>query len=174
MSESFWDFSLRFYRLQGVAETCLDLQDRHDVDVNMVLFVLWAASRGQVLDAATIAATDRTARPWRETVTQPLRAARRALKTRLDGFDTTGTASLRQQVMAAELDSERLQQAAMAAHLPVGVPSAHSPAAQQNLHRYEALVGKPFGAARVERLLHAFDSACDGDVAAEPSLQAAR
>ncbi len=81
MNEAFWTFSLRFYQLPGVAESCIELQDRHGADVNLVLFALWAAASGHQLDAEAIAAADRAARQWRETVTQPLRAARRALKT---------------------------------------------------------------------------------------------
>lgn len=174
MNESFWSFSLRFYRLHGVAEACLALQDRDGADVNMVLFALWAASSGQLLDAATIAAADRTARPWREAVTQPLRAARRALKTSPDGFDATKAAALRQQVMAAELESERLQQEAMAVHLRVGVPGARIAAAQQNLRLYEAMVGKSFRTAQVERVLQAFNAEFGGDITVERSVQAAK
>jgi uncharacterized protein (TIGR02444 family) len=172
MNETLWDFSLRFYQLPGVTESCLDLQDRDGADVNMVLFALWAAACGQLLDAAAIAEADRMARPWRERVTQPLRAARRALKTGFDGFDATATAALRQQVMTTELESERLQQKALAAQLRIDLPGCRtSAAAKQNLGQYEALVGKSFGAARVEQLLQAFNTGCRGDNKLERTAQ---
>jgi uncharacterized protein (TIGR02444 family) len=171
VSEAFWTFSLRFYQLPGVAESCIELQDRHGADVNLVLFALWAAASGHQLDAEAIAAADRAARQWRETVTQPLRAARRALKTRPDRFDESDLTALRQQVMAAELEAERLQQGAMARDLTLEARGASLAAAQRNLRRYEALLGKPFEAGPIERLLQAFVAqadrdACDGDSAA--------
>lgn len=156
MNEAFWTFSLRFYQLPGVAESCIELQDRHGADVNLVLFALWAAASGHQLDAEAIAAVDRAARQWRETVTQPLRAARRALKTRPDRVDESEVTALRRQVMAAELESERLQQGAMAHDLTLDARGASVEAAQRNLRRYEALLGEPFEPGPKERLLQAF------------------
>ena len=157
MTEAFWSFSTRFYGLPGVAESCLELQDRYGADVNLLLFALWAASRGQLLDAPAVAAAERTARPWRETVTQPLRAVRRALKIRLDGFDEAEVARLRGQVMAAELEAERLQQGAMEIGMRVESHDTPVVAARQNLRRYEALLGTRLGAGPIERLLQVFD-----------------
>ena len=172
MNETLWEFSLRFYRLPGVAESCIELQDHDGADVNMVLFALWAASCGQLLDAATIAEADRIARPWRETVTQPLRAARRGLKAEFDGFDAGAAAALRQQVMAAELESERLLQQALAAQLRTGPSGSRAvAAAKQNLGQFETLIGKSFGAAQVEQLLQAFNAEARGDRAPERAAQ---
>jgi uncharacterized protein (TIGR02444 family) len=176
MSETFWIFSLRFYQLPGVAESCIELQDRHGADVNLVLFALWAADSGHQLDAEAIAVADRATRQWRETVTQPLRAARRALKTWPDGFNESEVSVLRRQVMAAELESERLQQGAMARELTLDARGASLAAAQRNLSRYEALLGKPFEAGPIERLLQEFVAQSnrhesDGDGASANALQ---
>ena len=40
--EDFWRFSTRIYRLDRVADSCLALQDRFGVDVNMMLFCCWS------------------------------------------------------------------------------------------------------------------------------------
>jgi uncharacterized protein (TIGR02444 family) len=158
MSEAFWTFSCHFYQNQRVAASCLELQDRHGADVNLVLFALWAASRGRQLDAAAIAEADRVARPWREAITQPLRAARRAMKPPPDGFDAVGVETLRQQVLAAELAAERLQQAAMARGQPPDAGSPSLAAACDNLRRYEAVLGKPLGAGPIAILRDAFSA----------------
>jgi uncharacterized protein (TIGR02444 family) len=170
MSKAFWAFSLRFYQLPGVAESCIELQDRHGADVNLVLFALWAAASGHRLDAEALAAADHAAVQWRETVTQPLRAARRALKATPDRFDESEVTALRGQVMVAELESERLQQGAMARDLTLDAHGASVEAAQQNLSLYEALLGKQFESGPIERLLQAFvvqssRPACDSDSA---------
>jgi uncharacterized protein (TIGR02444 family) len=156
MSETFWAFSLRLYQRPGVAESCLELQDQQGADVNMVLFALWAASLGHCLDATTIAAADHVARPWRETVTQPLRAIRRAMKTRVDGFDAAGVEALRKQVLAAELEAERLQQNAMAILIEDVPLDASLVAARENLSRYAAVLGQPLEVEPIGVLLDAF------------------
>ncbi len=114
-SEGLWAFSLRIYARPGVAQACLALQDKAGMDVNLLLFALWTASRGQRLTAADMARVDAATRPWREGVVRPLRAARRALKAQ---GGTEAAQQLRNQVKRAELEAERLQQAAMEALLP--------------------------------------------------------
>lgn len=156
MSEAFWTFSLEFYTVPGVEESCLELQDRHGADVNLVLFALWAASIGRLLDAATIAEAERIARPWREAVTEPIRAASRALKPPPDGFDASAVSALRRQLQMLEIEAERLQQAAMAGALAGTGPHAPAEAARSNLALYEASLGKPFPRAPIEALLGAF------------------
>ena len=44
---SFWTFSLNVYAEQEVADVCLNLQDQFDVDVNVLLFMLWSADQGR-------------------------------------------------------------------------------------------------------------------------------
>ena len=44
---SFWAFSLEFYARPGVAEACLALQDRHGLDVNILLLCCWLGWSGR-------------------------------------------------------------------------------------------------------------------------------
>ncbi len=156
MSEAFWNFSLEFYAAPGVEESCLALQDRRGADVNLVLLALWAASRGRLLDTETIATAERIARPWRETVTEPIRAARRALKEPPAGFDGEAASALRRRLQALEIEAERLQQMAIAENLQASGAHAPAEAARGNLALYEAFLGKVFARAPVEALLAAF------------------
>ena len=156
MNYDFWSFSLQFYQRPEVAKACLELQDRDGADVNLILFALWAASRGHRLDASAIAGAEHTVRQWRETVTQQLRAARRAMKARHDAFDVAAVEALRQQVLAAELEAERLQQNAMAIRLNDDAGHASQSAARQNLSEYEVVLGRPIGSASVAILLDVF------------------
>jgi uncharacterized protein (TIGR02444 family) len=80
-ARDFWRFSIAFYGRPGVAAACLDLQDRHGADVNLVLFACWVgiAGRGR-LSAAALAQAENAAKPWREAVIAPLRAVRKYLK----------------------------------------------------------------------------------------------
>ena len=58
--------------------------------------------------------------------------------------------------MAAELESERLQQGAMARDLTLDARGASLTAAQRNLSLYQALLGKTLEPGPIERLLQAF------------------
>ena len=76
----FWQFSLDFYRRDGVAEACLTLQDRLGLDVNILLYAAWLASQGRTASVADFEQVDLLVAPWREEVIRPLRRIRRWLK----------------------------------------------------------------------------------------------
>lgn len=114
-----WPFSLAVYGRPGVAEACLSLQDRHGLDVNLLLFCCWAGSCGRALDQAGLAAAEMAVATWRNQVVRPLRALRRRMKREWAGFDSVEVEALRQRLKAAELEAERLEQSRLAA-LPPG------------------------------------------------------
>lgn len=104
----FWTWSLRLYKRPGVASACLALQDHAGVDVNLLLFGLWAGSRGMALKPATVKAAVRLSRSWSAAVVQPLRAVRRALKQ--PAQSSKPLQGFRRRVAALELQAEHLQQ----------------------------------------------------------------
>ncbi|MFO7482034.1 TIGR02444 family protein [Oceanibaculum nanhaiense] len=106
----FWSFSLDFYARPGVAEACLELQDRHGLDVNLVLYCCW---RGDILSEAQIRAAIALTAPWRAEIVQPLRTLRRRLKPGFPPVPEAGTLALRKRIADAELEAERLQQLAL-------------------------------------------------------------
>ncbi|MEM7022578.1 MAG: TIGR02444 family protein [Pseudomonadota bacterium] len=118
--EPFWDFSLALYRKPGVEAACLDLQKRHGVDVNLVLFCLWLGTRGTVLDEATTARLGEITEEWQTEVVVLLRGVRSHLKSGLpsQGSGMAGVAdawpeqagAIRRQTLALELDAEHLEQ----------------------------------------------------------------
>src|SRR5262249_46833557 len=114
MSEPLWEFSLALYARPGVPEACLALQDRHGLDVNLVLASLWAATGGRgALDGARIAALRDASQAWQEQVVAPLRGVRRRLK---GGPER----EFREQLKALELEAERIEQGLLAAALGAG------------------------------------------------------
>jgi uncharacterized protein (TIGR02444 family) len=172
----FWRFSLSFYGDPEVAGACLALQDRAGADVNLVLFLLWRASRGRSLAAAEIGAVDEAVAGWRREVVVPLRGVRRWLKHHAGPVEPQVAQELRQQVKRIELEAERLQQQAIAAvaeGAALGAP-APSPraAAEASLAAYAAARGLALPQALAEVLLDklaahedarpAADSAGDG------------
>jgi uncharacterized protein (TIGR02444 family) len=108
--QSFWDFSLAFYAMPGVADACLALQDGCGADVNVLLFLLYRAHEGHMLSAAEVRHIETLAAPWRQAVVVPLRTLRRTLKAPVGAFQPEVTAALRTEVKRIELAAERVQQ----------------------------------------------------------------
>jgi len=102
-----WLFSLRIYAAPGVADACLALQDRRDLDVNRLLHALWAGSQGRQLDTAALRRLDAVTVTWQSEVVRPLRAVRRHLK---QAEATAEQEALRRAVKRDELAAEKIEQ----------------------------------------------------------------
>lgn len=124
----FWDFSLEVYARPGVAEACLDLQDRRGVDVNLLLFALWSgAVCGVRLTPDVLASLNAAVAGWRAEVVEPLRQARRRAKAEPGGEVVYA------QIKAAELAAERLVQDRLHACAGLAAGRADPPAAMANM-----------------------------------------
>jgi len=104
MSNPFWDYSLASYSLDGVASSCLVLQDNCGMDVNLLLYAAWLAHRDQRLSAEHLAWVEAEIVDWRERVIKPLRALRRQLQ------DYSRASGVREEIKALELRAEQQQQ----------------------------------------------------------------
>jgi uncharacterized protein (TIGR02444 family) len=114
----FWGFSNRVYRMPGVARDCLALQDDHGLDVNMVLFCIWAGLTRGVLGNADLAQASALSATWAGQVVGPLRSIRKWMKpaeNRLSGMERDSVSGLRESIKRNELDAEHLQQLALEA-----------------------------------------------------------
>jgi uncharacterized protein (TIGR02444 family) len=104
-----WRFSLRVYRKPGVADACVGLQDRHGLDVNLLLYAAYASVTGRgAIDTQGLRAADLAIEGWRLLIIQPLRQMRRYLK------GIAAAAPTRQRILAAELMAEREAQQRLA------------------------------------------------------------
>jgi uncharacterized protein (TIGR02444 family) len=141
----FWRFSLRFYALPGVADACISLQDRHRVDVNVLLFLLFLARSGRAIDQDEAARIDAEVRAWRDGVVVPLRSARRNLRTQIDPIDRDDAEALRAKVKHTELEAERIEQETLERMHPANSTgtqvASREAAARANLSAYGALLG---------------------------------
>jgi uncharacterized protein (TIGR02444 family) len=117
----FWNFSLEIYAGEGVAEACLDLQDRRGCDVNILLFCCWLGASGRpTLTAERLRTILQASDTWQARIVRPLREVRRQLK------DQPWTAALpetvdavRRRVADAELAAEHAEQLKLASlHAP--------------------------------------------------------
>ncbi len=120
MQSPLWRFSLAVYRSPGVQEECLALQERHGVDVNLLMLCAYAgAVEGAVLSASDVADALEASGAWHGNVVKALRQVRRTLKPWGAGQGTFAQVveALRTKVKGAELEAEQIEQAMMWAWL---------------------------------------------------------
>jgi uncharacterized protein (TIGR02444 family) len=110
-----WSFSLAVYGRDGVAAECLELQRRHGLDINLLLFCAYlGAVEGVRIEGDDLADAADAVASWHVDVVRTLRAARRGLKpwgSADEGEFSRQAEELRNQVKAAELEAERIEQA---------------------------------------------------------------
>ena len=102
-------FALAVHDVEGVPAACVLLQDRFDLDVNVLLLGAFVGVRGKILAAEDVAAARAVVDAWHNEVVRPLRAVRRRLKSGPAPAPDARTASLRRHVAGSELDAELVE-----------------------------------------------------------------
>lgn len=120
-----WEWSARAWATEGVELAALDLQDSQGQNIPLLLWAAWCAATGRAVDEDLIEAGCDTARAWQDQAVAPLRAARRALKTRIPDMADADREAVRGQIKAVELDAERRLLLALEALSPMlsGTPT---------------------------------------------------
>ena len=91
-------------------EACLHLQNRHDLDVNLVLFAAFVgAERGHSVTASNLKAARARVDAWHREVVRPLRAVRKRLKTGPPPAPDGITAHLRRWIQQVEIEAELIE-----------------------------------------------------------------
>lgn len=114
-AEDFWAFSLDFYQFPTIETLCLELQDRHQADVNLVLLCVYAATLKVSLCPLDMADLAKYSGEFLTATIKPLRERRRAIKSQManmspDSGEYTALGELRNTVKIAELQAEKIAQ----------------------------------------------------------------
>lgn len=126
-------FALALYARDGVPEACLYLQNRHDLDVPVVLFAAFVgAVRRQTLTASGADAARARVEAWHREVVRPLRAVRQRLKTGPAPAPNDITARLRSQVQKIEIEAELIELDQLDALIPALEPMPASGSATES------------------------------------------
>lgn len=138
----FWDFSLRVYGSEGVAPACLQLQEAHGIDVNILLLCCWIGASGRgAVGAKDIAQIVEAVSAWHGEIVRSLRTVRKRLKEPVGGEDRDLALSIRKRVQKIEIDAEHIEQlmlAAAADTLPATAPGDPAEDARANAETYLA------------------------------------
>jgi uncharacterized protein (TIGR02444 family) len=103
-------FALAVYAYDGVPPACLLLQNRFDLDVNLILFGAYVgAVRGVEITDAGLATAQQRVRDWHLEVVRPLRSVRLRLKNGPSPAPTPATAELRRRLQEIEIESELVE-----------------------------------------------------------------
>ena len=144
----FWDFSLRVYGSDGVPEACLVLQERHGIDVNVLLYCAWLGASGRgAIDDGEIARVCAAVEAWHAGIVRAVRGVRQRLKGGFGAAPVALSEPLRRRIAKLEVDFEHVEQLMLAASLDRDADEARAPEARLG----DALdnVGAYFRAARV-------------------------
>ena len=111
----FWDFSLRVYGSDGVPAACIALQERHGIDVNLLLFSAWIGESGRgVLAESDLEAALAATTAWNRDIVCALRVVRNRLKGGILPIPTERSDVLRKMILEIEVKSEHVEQIALA------------------------------------------------------------
>ncbi len=135
-----WDFALAAYAQPGVAQLCLDIQDRHGANVMLMLHLCHCARAGGLPESVADAAL--RMEPLERHLVSPLRHARRALSGAASALGSETLRAAARQLQRAELAAESLQCLRVDAPVGRGVDAAAARAvAEQALGEYFLLLG---------------------------------
>ena len=113
--QNFWEFSGQLYSSPGVSAACLDLQNQHDIDVNLLLLCCWCGARGAELSETSLSQSIAYSRQWAEQVVKPLRQTRVWMKSNMpsDQNQQLGFQEVRREIKTVELSAEKHQQSVL-------------------------------------------------------------
>jgi uncharacterized protein (TIGR02444 family) len=143
---TFGEWSDERYGWSGVSDILLQCQNTLELNVNILLWCAWCAEYFAEAPELPLRKAMQLTEPWSREVTQHIRFARRALKEPLAQADAEAALALRKDLLAAELKSERIEQAMLSnlAHstlTPFHDANSALPRAKANCARYAALAG---------------------------------
>tara|TARA_A100001037_G_scaffold290312_1_gene303009 strand:- start:1149 stop:1718 length:570 start_codon:yes stop_codon:yes gene_type:complete len=111
----FWDFSIDLYGRKGVSAACIALQDRHKLDVNIILLSMWMGHSGRaVINHDTLINALDVSTRWNKDIICGIRAVRLSLKDNFFPIPIGDSEQLRKNLLALEIDGEHLEQLAIA------------------------------------------------------------
>lgn len=108
-TSEFWNYSSQMWSLPEVESICLELQNQHDLNVNLLLFCCWIGEQQLRLDENQVKTLVEAAEPW-ETVIKPLRSSRDVMKQQLLAMPAELIDQTVKNITEMELNAEHMQQ----------------------------------------------------------------
>ena len=117
-SHPFWDYSLEVYRRDGVSPALISFQDRHNLDVNILLLCLWAGQSGRgELDDTDFAHALNVSANWNPEIVCAVRDVRIRLRREIALVPKDLSDAVRKKLLEIEIECEHVEQLSLAAGL---------------------------------------------------------
>jgi uncharacterized protein (TIGR02444 family) len=114
----FWDYACAVYGREGVSPALIAMQDRHGLDVNILLLCLWVSHSGRgVLADGELDHVLAVSSSWNPEIVCGLRQLRVRLRDGVTNVPRTLSDAIRQRILDIEIDSEHVEQLALVAGL---------------------------------------------------------
>lgn len=113
-ADSLWNWSLKVYQQDDVQELLLTLQNRYQVNVNLIIWSAWAARKGWEYSPDQVEYLSSALQDFDELVVDRLREIRRYLEVPHDGYSSSDMGKLRCEVLDLELKAEKVVQRRLA------------------------------------------------------------
>ena len=154
MDAALWGFLLAVYARPGVQAACLEVQDRTDADIVLLLVWAWHLRPDRVpLGPEAISAVQSLVFDWRQHTVLPLRRLRVDLRAAGPTMPDAARTRLRERIKALELGAERTQTAMIAGWLAAHPPTAGDAEAGLSLILDPPQVAQPLALIRQAALL---------------------
>lgn len=123
-----WDYACALYGRDGVSGALIAMQDRHGLDVNVLLLCIWAGRSGRgVLSDAELDHVLAVSAGWNPEIVCGLRDLRIRLRDGVERVPRDLSDALRKRILAVEIEAEHVEQLSLATGL-TGQEDAARPA----------------------------------------------
>ena len=109
---AFWSYSSEIWSLPDVEAICLQLQNEHELNINMLLYCCWAGEQLRCLNDDDLQTLLDTIQPW-QVIIQPLRDSRRTMQQSLIAMPGEMIEQTLSNISEMELNAEHMAQLAM-------------------------------------------------------------
>ena len=111
-NSEFWNYSTQIWTLPGLEAICLELQNKHDTNVNILLYCCWLGDKRLCLNDDDLQMLLDTTKPW-QTIIQPLRDSRKMMKQSLLAMPSKMIDQTLNNINEMELNAEHMEQLAL-------------------------------------------------------------
>ena len=146
-SHPFWDYSLDVYRRDGVSPALITFQDRHNLDVNILLLCLWAGQSGcGELDDSDFGHALAVSANWNPEIVCAIRDVRIRLRQEIALVPKALSDAVRKKLLELEIECEHVEQLSLVAgishqEIRAGTSEKNMEDCGQNLKSYFARRG---------------------------------
>ncbi len=112
----FWNYSTQIWTLPNVESICLELQNEHDINVNLMLYCCWVGDKNLSLNDDDLQILLDTIQPW-QTMIKPLRDSRKMMQQHLIAMPANMIDQTLENISEMELNAEHMAQLALEKNL---------------------------------------------------------